>query len=72
MKASFPRLSRGKEAFTDYAIATHGSATPPAPAVTAAAREGPLPSAQLSELHLPQYMKAPFLASSYRKGAFMY
>ncbi|MER7862494.1 hypothetical protein ABTX61_25585, partial [Amycolatopsis japonica] len=52
----------GKEAFTDFSIATHGSATPPAPAATAAARKGTF----------PKYMKAPFLASSARKGAFMY
>ncbi|MEU3771146.1 hypothetical protein AB0E55_39305, partial [Amycolatopsis keratiniphila] len=68
-------LKVGKEAFTDCTIATRGSATPPASAVTADAREGALPSAQPRKFGLQtfrKYMKAPFLAPRYRKGAFMY
>ncbi|MGW4830618.1 hypothetical protein ACWEOG_23755, partial [Amycolatopsis japonica] len=61
--------------FTDLRIATRGSTTPQVPAVTADAREGPLPSAQPRKLDLhtfPKYVKAPFTASSAMKAAFTY
>ncbi|MEU9689395.1 hypothetical protein, partial [Amycolatopsis japonica] len=73
VKVPFTASSAMKGAFTDYAIATCGSATPPVPAVAATAREGLLSSAEPSEggLHVfAEYVKVPFTASSAMKGAF--
>jgi len=70
VKASFPTLKGGKEAFTDTAIAAF---TPGAPAVTPAVREGPLPSAQPKkpDLHtFPRSVKASLRDPGSLKEAF--